>query len=410
MNKELLVKYANLIVRTGANLQKGQEVVIDCSIEAYDFIKILVEEFYKEGAKKVRIKWGDPALTTIKYKYEDEDTLSNLTSYQKEEYEYDIKNLPVKVFITSDAPDALKDVDVKKLIDVMKVLRPKIRFYRDQMEDEYQWIIAAYPSYDWAEQVYPGLDREEAFEKLLEAILQVSRVDDKNDPNKNWEVHDGNLTCRSELLNNMKLVKLTYKSKNGTDFCVGLNPDVRWEGGGMYTKKTHVYFNPNIPSEEVFTSPIRGKAEGIVYSSKPLSYNGNLIEDFSVRFENGKAVEVHAKTNEDILKSIIDTDENSAYLGECALIGYTSPISQLNTVFYETLFDENASCHLAFGMGFQSLYPDYDKYSVDELFEKGINKSATHVDFMIGTSDMSIIGTDINGVEHVLFHEGERVF
>lgn len=407
MNKELLIKYANLIAKTGANIQKGQEVTITASIESYEFIKILVEECYKLGAKKVRLDWGDPALALIKYKYETVETLSDLPSFKAEEYEYDIKHLPVKIFITSDSPDALVGIDVNKLIESRKILMPKIRKYRDEMEDKYQWVIAGFPSKDWAKVVFPELKEDEAYEKLLEYILKVSRVDE-NDPNENWKIHDENLTRRSELLHSLKLVKLEYKSSNGTDFSLGLNPDVRWEGGGMFTKESKIYFNPNIPSEEVFTSPIRGKAEGIVYASKPLSYNGNLIENFYLVFKDGKVVEYHAEKGEEFLKSIVETDENSCYLGECALIGYTSPISNLNTIFYETLYDENASCHLALGMGFQSLYPEYEKYTVDELFERGINKSNTHVDFMIGTKDMSIIGTDAHGNKHVIFKDGER--
>lgn len=406
MNKELLNKYASLIAKTGANIQKGQEVVITCSIDSVEFIRILVEECYKLGAKKVRLDWGDPDITVLKYNYQDLETLTTLTSYYKEELEYDIKNLPVRIYITSDAPDALKDIDSIKMINAQKALMPQIRYYRDQMEDKYQWVIAGFPSKKWAKEVFPSLNEEKAYEKLLEYILKVSRVDE-NDPNENWKVHDANLTRRSELLNSLKLVKLEYKSSNGTNFSLGLNPLVRWEGGGMYTKESKIYFNPNIPSEEIFTTPIKGKAEGIVYASKPLSYNGNMIEDFYIKFKDGKVEEFHAKKGEEFLKAIIETDENSCYLGECALIGYTSPISNLNTIFYDTLYDENASCHLALGMGFQSLYPEYEKYSQDELVEKGINKSNTHVDFMIGTKDLSIIGTDINGKKHVIFKDGE---
>lgn len=406
MNKELLNKYASLIAKTGANIQKGQEVVITCSIDSVEFIRILVEECYKLGAKKVRLDWGDPDITLLKYNYEDLETLTTLTSYYKEELEYDIKNLPVRIYITSDAPDALKDIDSIKMINAQKALMPQIRYYRDKMEDKYQWVIAGFPSKKWAKEVFPSLNEEKAYEKLLEYILKVSRVD-KNDPNENWKVHDANLTRRSELLNSLKLVKLEYKSNNGTNFSLGLNPLVRWEGGGMYTKETKIYFNPNIPSEEIFTTPIKGKAEGIVYASKPLSYNGNMIEDFYIKFKDGKVEEFHAKKGEEFLKAIIETDANSCYLGECALIGYTSPISNLNTIFYDTLYDENASCHLALGMGFQSLYPEYEKYSQDELAKKGINKSNIHVDFMIGSNDLSIIGTDINGEKHVIFKDGE---
>ncbi len=407
-NKNLLKKYASLIAKTGANIQKGQEVVIRASINAYEFIVLLVEACYKRGAKKVSIKWSDDELTKLHYKFQKEETLSHLTSYDEEEYRYSIKNLPVLIYIESDAPDALKDINPKKMSECSKTLRSEIRKFRDQMDGKYQWVIAGYPSLEWAKEVHPELKPKDAYNKLLEEILYVSRVTKDTDPNKNWDEHDKNLTERSNKLNSLKLKKLIYKSNNGTDFSLELNPEVKWEGGGEYTAgKKKVYFNPNIPSEEIFTTPIKGKAEGIVYSSKPLSFNGNLIEDFSIRFENGKAVEWHAKKGEDILKSIIEADETSCYLGECALIGYHSPISLLNTVFLNTLYDENASCHLALGMGFSNLYPEYEKYSLEELAEKGINKSNIHVDFMIGTKDMSIKGIDIFGNEHIIFKDGD---
>ncbi len=408
INKELLIKYASLIAKTGANIQKGQEVVIYASISAFDFIVLLTEECYKLGAKKVRFKWSDPNLTKLHYKYQNEETLSHLTSFEEEEYKYNIKNLPVLIYIESDAPDALNGCDSKKMSATSRILRSEIRKYRDEMDDKYQWVIAGFPSLEWAKKVHPELNDDEAFNKLLEEILYVSRVD-SNDPNKNWELHDSNLTSLSNKLNSLKLVKLIYKSSNGTDFTLKLNPLVKWEGGGEYTSLSKIYFNPNIPSEEVFTTPIKGEAEGIVYSSKPLSYNGNLIEDFSLRFENGKVVEIHAKKGEDILKEIVYADDSSMYLGECALISYHSPISLLNTVFLNTLYDENASCHLALGMGFSNLYPDFEKYTLEELDKLGINKSNIHVDFMIGTKDLDIIGIDENNNKHQIFKDGDFV-
>ena len=408
-NKDLLIKYASLIAHTGANIQKGQEVVINASIKAYDFILLLVEACYKEGASKVRVKWSDPELTTLHYKYQEKEALAHLTSFDEEEYRYMIKNLPVLIYIESDSPDALNKVDGKKMSETSKVLRSEIRKFRDEMDDKYQWCIAGYPSVEWAKEVHPELNEDEAFNKLLEEILYVSRVDKDSDPNKNWEIHDKNLTSLSNKLNSLNLVKLEYSSSNGTNFFLELNPKVKWEGGGEFTSLSKIYFNPNIPSEEVFTTPIKGKAEGIVYSSKPLSYNGYLIEDFYIKFKNGKAIECKARKNEEILKEIISSDSNSCYLGECALISYHSPISLLNTVFLNTLYDENASCHLALGMGFSNLYPDYEKYSLEELDKLGINKSNIHVDFMIGTKDLNIIGTDINGNKHQIFKDGDFV-
>ena len=245
-------------------------------------------------------------------------------------------------------------------------------------------------------------------EKLWEAILFTSRALDGNGI-ANWDVHDKNLKKKCEYLNSLRLKKLHYTSSNGTDLTVGLIPGVIFEGGGEMTL-TNIYCQPNIPSEECFTSPMRGEAEGIVYSAKPLSYAGQLITDFWVKFEKGKAVDVGAKTGEEALRSILSLDEGSAYLGECALVPYDSPINNTGILFYNTLFDENAACHLALGRGFTNLYPDFEKYTEEELHSFGINKSSSHVDFMIGSKDLNIVGTTEDGREVAIFKDGNWAF
>ena len=402
----LVKKYVELIVKCGANIQKGQEVVVQGSTENPDFIELLVEECYKNGAKRVEVLWENSKLNLLDYKYRDVEDLGNLKSFQKAKREYYVEKEPVRIYIESDAPDVLKDADSSKLAEVRKILGPQIRKYRDIIDDNYQWVIAAIPSKRWAKTVFPSLNEDAAVEKLWEEILNVSRVYKETSPIDEWKKHNENLTKKSELLNSLKLVELHYSSCNGTNFKLSLNPDVKWEGGGEYTKNTKVFFNPNIPSEEIFTSPIAGKIEGKVVATKPLSYNGNLIEDFSFVFENGKVKEVHAKKGEEILKAMVSMDEGASMLGECALIPYDSPINNTNNLFYNTLFDENASCHLALGAGFTNLYKDYEKYSLDELKERGINKSMIHVDFMIGSQDMNIVGIDVNGNNHQIFKDG----
>lgn len=409
-NKELIEKYVKLLVKVGANIQKGQYVVISAPTSEVEFCEMLVEECYKSGAREVEVEWQNNKLNLLEYKYVSVEDLGNLKEYQHKKWEFYVKNEPVRIYIESEAPDALKDADPKKMAEVNKLLRPQIRKYRDLIDDNYQRLIAAVPTKEWAKEVFPSLNEEEAYNKLWEAILYTSRVFKDSDPLEEWDKHDKNLTLRSEKLNSLKLVKLIYKSSNGTDFSLELNPDVKWEGGGEYTKNTRVYFNPNIPSEEIFTSPIKGKIEGKVVSTKPLSYNGNLIEDFYFIFENGKVKEVHAKKGEEILKEMVNTDEGSSMLGECALIPFDSPINNSNILFLNTLFDENASCHLALGAGFNSLYKDYEKYTLEELNERGINKSMIHVDFMIGSKDMNIIGIDVNGKEHQIFKDGNWAF
>ncbi len=409
-NLDLVKKYIELIVKCGANIQKGQEVVVQASTEIVDFIIPLVEECYKNGAKNVEVIWENSGLSLLDYKYRSVDDLANLKDYQKAKWEHYVKNEPVRIYIESSAPDELKDIDGAKFAEVRKILGPQIRKYRDLIDDNYQWVIAGVPSKRWAKTIFPSLNEDEAVEKLWEAILNVSRVYENTSPIDEWDRHNKNLEERSSKLNSLKLVKLQYKSSNGTDFSLELNPDVKWEGGGEFTKNTKVFFNPNIPSEEIFTSPIAGKIEGKVIATKPLSYNGNLIEDFSFVFKDGKVVEVHAKKGESILKDMVKMDEGASMLGECALIPYDSPINNTNILFYNTLFDENASCHLALGAGFTNLYKDYEKYTLDELKERGINKSMIHVDFMIGSKDLDIVGFDKDGNKFQIFKDGNWAF
>lgn len=405
---ELVKKYISLLVKVGANIQKGQEVVIQSSTDDPEFITLLAKECYENGASLVEVKWSNSDLTVLDYKYRTIEDLGNLKEWDKLKREHYVKKEPVRIYIESDAPDVLKEVDPYKLSEVRKLLGPQIRKYRDIIDDNYQWLIAAIPSKRWAKQVFPTLDEDEAYNRLWEAILEVSRVYKDTSPIDERDKHDKNLTEKSEKLNSLKLVKLEYKSSNGTDFYVELNPDVKREGGGEYTKNTKVYFNPNIPSEEIFTSPIAGKIEGRVVATKPLSYNGNLIENFEFLFEKGRVKEVHAQKGEGILKEMIKADEGAAMLGECALIPYDSPINNTNILFLNTLFDENASCHLALGAGFTNLYKDYEKFTLDELKERGINKSIIHVDFMIGSKDMNIVGYDKNGNKFQIFKDGNR--
>ena len=282
--------------------------------------------------------------------------------------------------------------------------------YLDRIENRDQWCIAAVPGVAWAKKVFPNESRSRAVEKLWQSILQTSRVEENGDPIAAWEEHNRDLAARCAYLNSLGLAELEYKSSNGTDFRVGLHEDALFMGGAEKALGSGIVFNPNIPSEEVFTSPRRGKAEGIVYASKPLSWRGELIENFSIRFENGKAVEVHAEKNEDLLRKMISMDEGAAYLGECALVPYDSPIRESGILFYNTLFDENAACHLALGHGFTNVLKDYDQYTTEECYARGINDSQIHVDFMIGTKDLSIAGITRDGKRIPVFRDGNWAF
>ena len=407
MNKTRLKKYAQLIASKGANVQKGQEVFITAELDQPEFVEMLVKECYALGAKKVVVDWSYQPLEKLAVKYQSSKTLSTLDDWQMKKWEHQLEVLPAKIFLTSEDPDGLKGVNQTKYSKARAARSIAIKPIRRKMENHYQWCIAGVPGAAWAKKVFPGLRASVAKEKLWEAILNASRVWDN--PALEWDNHNEDLLKKCNYLNSLGLKKLIYHSENGTDLTVGLIPEALFCGGGENTAEG-IYFNPNIPTEEVFTSPKRGEAEGIVYSSLPLSYGGQLIENFYMRFKDGKVVESGAEKNADLLAEMLSQDEGASYLGECALVPYSSPIRKSGVLFYNTLYDENAACHLAIGMGFTNVLRDFEKYTEDEAHALGINDSVTHVDFMIGTSDLSIVGVDKNDNEVKIFENGEWAF
>lgn len=408
MKKTVMQKYAKLIARKGVNVKKGQEVIVSASLDQPDFVKMVVEECYRAGASKVTVEWSFQPITKLHYRYRSLKTLSTFEKWEIEKLEHKCETLPATIFIESDDPDGLKGIDQTKVSKASQAKYPIIKPYHDKMDNKYQWCIAAVPGEAWAKKVFPGERTSKAVEKLWNAILYTSRADG-DDPVKAWEEHNADLKTRFEYLNSLGIESLHYTASNGTDFTVGLIPDALFMGGSELTLDGRE-FNPNIPSEEVFTSPMKGNAEGIVYATRPLSYRGELIENFSVRFEGGKAVEVHAEKGEDLLKQMISMDENAAYLGECALVPFDSPIRNSEITFYNTLFDENACCHLAFGRGFENCIKDFGKYTLEECRQKGINDSLIHVDFMIGSEDLNITAHTRGGKDVAIFKDGNWAF
>lgn len=401
-------KYARLIARKGINVKKGQEVIVSASLDQPEFVKMVVEECYRAGASKVTVEWSYQPITKLHYRYRSLKTLSTFEKWEIEKLEHKCETLPATIYIESDDPDGLKGIDQSKVSKASQAKYPIIKPYHDKMDNKYQWCIAAVPGEAWAKKVFPGERTSKAVEKLWNAILYTSRADG-DDPVKAWEEHNADLKTRFEYLNSLGIESLHYTASNGTDFTVGLIPDALFMGGSEFTLGG-TEFNPNIPSEEVFTSPMKGKAEGVVHATRPLSYRGELIENFSVRFENGKAVEVHADKGEELLKQMISMDENAAYLGECALVPFDSPIRNSEITFFNTLFDENACCHLAFGRGFENCIKDFDKYTLEECREKGINDSLIHVDFMIGSEDLNITAHTRDGKDVAIFKDGNWAF
>lgn len=407
MKKTVLRSYAKLIATTGINVQKGQEVFITAELDQPEFVKMVVEECYRAGAKRVVVDWNYQPLEKIQVRWRSQKNLGTVADWEEARLKHFVKEIPCRIYLVSEDPDGLKGINQAKLAKAQQARYKIIKPYRDQIENKDQWCIAAVPGEAWAKKLFPKLSKHQAIEKLWEAILDASRVDE--DPIAAWKAHNEDLANRCNYLNSLNIETLVYRSSNGTDFRVGMIPEAEFKGGGENSLQG-IFFNPNIPSEEVFISPMRGVAEGIVYATKPLSYQGQLIENFSVRFEGGKAVEVHAEKNEELLKQLISMDEGAAYLGECALVPYDSPIQNSGLLFYETLFDENAACHLALGMGFADTIKNFDKYTLEECRAMGINDSMIHEDFMIGSEDLDIDAITRNGKTVPIFRNGNWAF
>ena len=407
MKKTVLRKYANLIATCGVNVQPGQEVFIAADLDQPEFVKMLVEECYKRKAKKVIVDWSYQPLQKLHVRYRSLKTMSELPNYEEARWQHYVDTIPCRIYLLSEDPDGLNGVNQEKMAKAQQKRYPIIKKYRDQIENKYQWCIAAVPGVAWAKKLFPGMRASQAVEKLWEAILDTSRVWD--DPIAAWEEHNRDLHERCDYLNGLGIEKLHYTAGNGTDFTVGMIPEAQFSGGGENSLQG-IYFNPNIPTEECFISPKRGEAEGIVYATKPLSYQGQLIDGFWIRFEGGKAVEWHADENEELLTKLINMDEGSCYLGECALVPYDSPICKSGLLFYNTLFDENAACHLALGMGFADTIKDFQNKTLEECRALGVNDSMIHEDFMIGSEDMNIDAVCRDGKTVPIFRNGNWAF
>lgn len=407
MKKTVLREYAKLIVRAGVNVQKGQDVLIYADLDQPEFVQLVVEEAYKAKARKVTVEWNYQPLQKIHVRYRSLKTLSTVESWEEERQKHYVNTLPCRIHLISEDPDGLRGINLEKLSKGNQAVRRIMKPYRDQRENKEQWCIAAVPGAAWAKKVFPALSRHQAMEKLWEAILSTSRVNEN--PIAAWEAHNADLKARCDYLNSLDIESLHYTADNGTDLTVGMMPQAQFCGGGE-TSLQDIFFNPNIPTEECFISPKRGEAEGVVYATKPLSYQGQLIENFSIRFAGGKAVEVHAEKNEELLKTMIAMDEGAAYLGECALVPQSSPISQCGYLFYNTLFDENAACHLALGMGFADTIRDYKNKTLEECRSYGVNDSMIHEDFMIGCDSMNIDAKTRDGKIVPIFRGGDWAF
>ncbi|MBR5751147.1 MAG: aminopeptidase [Clostridia bacterium] len=400
----LLRKYATLIARTGANVQPGQTVSLMISVELNEFAALLIEECYKAGAKKVNVDWTSDAQKRLNFTYADEETLCEVLPWEEEKLKQMTKDLPCSIFIASDDPDAMAGIDPGKLAAVSRARGKVIKPYRSAIDGKHQWVIAAYPSRKWADKCFPG--DPDAVDKLWDAILKTVRVSEEGDPVEAWNAHTEFLQRKAEWLNSQRFASLRYKSANGTDFTVELIPGANWEGAGVTNPLNGAFYIPNMPTEEIFTTPMAGKCEGTLVAVKPLSLHSQLVEEFSVTFKGGRAVSCSAKKGRELLEKTIHMDETSCMLGEVALVPKESPVNQSGILFYETLFDENACCHVALGSGFKEVLPGGDDMTVEEAQKMGVNDSIVHVDFMIGADDLSIDGVKPDGTVVPVFRNG----
>lgn len=407
--EKAIEKYVELVIKKGINLQKGQILVINSPVETFEFTRELTAKAYEVGASEVVVNWFDEISLKYKYLYGEDKIFDIFPEWQKEFYEYYRKKGAAFLSIYSTDPDVLKDVDKNRVARYEKAKGIALKEYRDNiMENSNQWSVVSIPTKAWARRVFPELKEEFAINEMWKLILHIVRAD-KEDPILEWENHLNILKNRMDYLNSKKFEKLIYKNSLGTNLEIGLPEGHRWISGGENSKEG-VYFVANIPTEEIFTMPHREKVNGVVVSTKPLIYGGSTIKDFTLKFVDGKIVEYSAKVGEEILGKLLDIDENSRYLGEVALVEFKSPISQSKKIFYNNLYDENASCHLALGAAYPVCLENSEGLGEEELLEKGVNVSMIHEDFMIGSEDMEIIGVDKNGEETLLMKDGNFVF
>lgn len=409
LDNTLLEKYARLIVRTGVNIQKDQILVIGSPIECAPFTRMIAEIAYQEGARDVIINWKDELFSKIRFLHAPEAVFDEFPPWQKEFYLSYMRQGAAFVSIAASDPELLKDVNHERVAKAQKASNHALKEYRESlMSNRNVWCVVSIPTRPWAKRVFPKLSEDEAMEKLWASIFKAVRVDTE-DPVGEWENHKNALKRTADFLNNSKFKFLHYKNSRGTDLQIELPEDHIWLGGSEYTPGG-VEFIANMPTEEVFTLPKKTGVNGTVVCSKPLNYNGNLIEQFSLTFRDGKIVAYAAEKGCEVLKKLIETDEGSFYLGEVALVPHDSPISNSNILFFNTLFDENASCHLAIGKAYPVCIKDGEHMSQAELDMLGVNDSLVHEDFMIGTEDLEIIGITAIGTMVPVYKNGNAVF
>lgn len=408
--ESLLKKYADFIVRVGVNVQPGQTLIINCPLEAAPLCRLCVRSAFEAGARDVRVDWSDNAVSRARMELGSEEALSDVKPYVLRSYlDYAESEGGVCVLhLLADDPEVYAGLDGGKLNRINVARRKALMPWREYtMNDRIQWSIAAMPSVPWARKMFPELDEDAAVEKLWQLIFDVCRVTG-GDPVGEWQAHLDRLASLRDKMNALDLQSVHFASGNGTDLTVGLADGARWESA-MSTGERGTVFLPNIPTEEVFTAPHKDHVDGIVYGTKPYVYNGQLIKGFHVTFKDGRVVEHGAQENAALLGELLDTDEGARHIGEVALVPASSPINRSGALFYSTLFDENAACHIAFGASYPGTTEGGSSLSKDELLARGMNQSVLHEDVMVGAEDTEITGLCRDGRTVQIFKGGEWV-
>jgi len=397
-------RYAELAVKIGVNVQPMQTLVITAPISTAPFVRKVAKKAYEAGAKHVIMEWSDDELTRLKFDLAPDEAFTEYPLWKAKGLEDMAENGAAFLYVTASNPDLLKGVKLERISASNKAAGQALNAFRNYtMSDKVSWCVLAVPSPQWAAMVFPNLPLEEQEAALWDAIFRATRAD-MNDPVQAWHDHHAALNSKVDLLNAKQYRYLHYTAP-GTELTIELPPKHIWIGGGGHNEKG-VFFMANMPTEEVFTAPLKTGVNGKVTSTKPLSYHGNLIENFTLTFKDGRIVEATAEKGEASLKQLIETDEGSHYLGEVALVPHLSPISQSNIIFYNTLFDENASNHLAIGNAYSVNIENGANMTKEELEQYGINTSMTHVDFMIGSAEMDIDGETADGNREPIFRKG----
>jgi aminopeptidase len=405
---QTLNRYAELAVKVGINIQPGQTLVVTAPLSSADFVRRIARIAYEAGAQNVHTEWTDDELTRIKYDMAPEEAFKDYPVWKAKGFEELAENGAAFLSVIASNPDLLKGVSAERISTATKTAGQAMQKFRSYaMSDKVSWSVLAVPSPGWATKVFPELDEEQAMEALWKSIFAATRAD-LDDPVAAWRDHTANLDEKAAFLNERNYQRLYYKSPAGTDLSIELPAGHIWVSGGSVNEQGAA-FVANMPTEEVFTTPLKEGVNGVVRSTKPLSYGGNLIENFSFTFEKGRIVDFSAENGYETLKHLVETDDGSHYLGEVALVPHQSPISNTNLIFYNTLFDENASSHLAIGNSYAFCLEGGKNMTKEQLEEKGLNSSLTHVDFMIGSAELDIDGETADGKREPLFRSGNWV-